>query len=475
MTDGKVTTYPAPAGEEPSGDFSVSVDGREVFVYRARVSAMPFARVWPGSQRPLDQTEIASFAYWDMSGPVTVEVTSERPIERLAVHPAHYQATPNVEGNRITFEMSRPGQITIEVNGSHKALHLFANPPADGQDKPAAEPGVLYFPPGEHHPGKIRLQSGQTVCIAGGAVVHAAIEATDAADLRIVGRGILDVSTFERFDAWGGISLHGCRNVRISGIIIRDPNVYGIVPVCCRDVAISNVKLIGLWRYNSDGIDPSNCQQVTIEDCFVRSFDDSIVLKGVTNWWDYRTDQGPLRDIAVRRCVIWNDWGRALEIGAETVAPEYDNILFEDCDIIHCAQIVMDIQNGDRAVVRNVTYRDIRVELDDETPRPQLQQDDADRFTVDPNERYCPRLIVLEVTKTNYSNDIERGRIEGIRFHNISVTGPRSPRSVVRGYDEDHPVEDVTVENLCLNGKRIRDAKEAGFTVKEYVRGFQLL
>jgi len=475
MADEKLITYPTPAGEEPSGDFSLSVNGQPVFVYRARVSAMPFNRLWPGHQRPLDQTEIASFAYWDMSGPVTVEVLSQRPVERLAVRPAHYGAVPVVEGNRITFQMPRPGQIAVEVNGSHKALHLFANPPADQRDKPVAGPKVLYFPPGQHHPGKIRLQSGQTVCIAGGAVVHAAIEATDATDLRIVGRGILDVSTFKRFDAWGGISLHGCRNVRISGIVIRDPNVYGIVPVCCSDVTISNVKLIGLWRYNADGIDPCNCQQVTIEDSFVRSFDDSIVLKGVTNWWDYRTDQRPLRDVAVRRCVIWNDWGRALEIGAETVAPEYDNILFEDCDIIHCAHIVMDIQNGDRAVVRNVTYRDIRVELDDETPRPQYQEDDAQRFAVDPDEQYCPKLIVVEVTQTNYSRDKERGRIDGIRFRNISVTGPRRPRSVLRGYDEDHPVEDVTVENLSFNGKRVRNAEEAGFVIKSHVKGFRLL
>jgi hypothetical protein len=40
-------------------------------------------------------------------------------------------------------------------------------------------------------------------------------------------------------------------------------------------VDISNYKLIGLWRYNSDGIEICNSEDVTIRDSFVRSFDDS--------------------------------------------------------------------------------------------------------------------------------------------------------------------------------------------------------
>ena len=56
------------------------VDGKPAFVYQARVSRLPVNQIWPGYQRPLNQTEIASFAYF-----------------------------------------------VVEVNGSHQALHIFAN------------------------------------------------------------------------------------------------------------------------------------------------------------------------------------------------------------------------------------------------------------------------------------------------------------------------------------------------------------
>ena len=66
----KLVTYPAPTDEPASRDFSLVVEDQEVFVYQARVSAWPINQVWPGYQRPMDQTEMASFAYFDCSGDV---------------------------------------------------------------------------------------------------------------------------------------------------------------------------------------------------------------------------------------------------------------------------------------------------------------------------------------------------------------------------------------------------------------------
>ena len=46
-------------------------------------------------------------------------------------------------------------------------------------------------------------------------------------------------------------------------------------------MTIANVKLVGLWRYNADGIDVCNSQDVVVSDCFVRAFDDALVIKGL--------------------------------------------------------------------------------------------------------------------------------------------------------------------------------------------------
>ena len=250
---------------------------------------------------------------------------------------------------------------------SHHALHLFASPPE--QDAPTAEaPGLHYFGPGVHRPGKITLRSNESVYIAGGAVVHGSIHAAGASNVRIAGRGILDVSSFERGQGGGAVRLTDCSDVTIEGIVMRDPDVWCCSLFGCRKVTIANVKLVGLWRYNADGIDICNSQDVVVQDSFVRAFDDALVIKGLKfgNTMDHR----PVRNVQFRRCVVWCDWGRAMEIGAETCAPEIANITFENCDIVRTTHIAMDIQHGDRATVRDIRFENIRVEIDHVEPAP---------------------------------------------------------------------------------------------------------
>ena len=161
----------APDGEALSEFHEVLVDGVPAPVYACRVSAEPFNQVWPGYQRPPEQTELAGFACWDMERPVSVEVRSQRQIESVVVRPRAAGIEPRVEGNRISFELDRPRHLVVEVNGPHHALHLFASPPETDIPSPDAE-GVRYFGPGVHRPGRITLASNETVYIAAGAVVY---------------------------------------------------------------------------------------------------------------------------------------------------------------------------------------------------------------------------------------------------------------------------------------------------------------
>lgn len=464
---GGVVSWVAPAGEKLFEDYTLRVNGQAVPVYACRVSAMPFNQVWPGYQRPLEQTELAGFAYWGMSGPVTVEVISKRSFQSVAVRPTSRGIQPIVRGQRIRFRLVRPGQVTVELDGPHHALHLFADPP-EGEVPKAGDPNVLYFGPGVHRPGKIRLQSGQTVYIAGGAVVYTAIEGREVSGVRILGRGVIDTSEFARGQGGGSIHLEDCSDVKVDGVILRDSDVYGLSAFGSRKLEISDVKLVGFWRYNSDGIDMCNTQDVTVRDSFIRSFDDGMVLKGVKRHSGGARprpgetyDDRPLRNIRMSGLVVWCDWGRALEIGAETSATEMTDVVFRDIDVIRSTHISLDIQHGDRAAVHDIRFEDIRVEVDDFNPQPVFQKEPGQKYSPDLKADYIPNLLVIIIYKTPYSQDQERGTVRDVVFKNISVSGRRMPPSSFRGFDADHNVRGVKIENLRFNGRPVTRAEDA--------------
>ncbi len=466
-----VVAYPAPAEEKLSEDFTVTVAGQAVPVYVCRVSAMPFNQVWPGYQRPIDQTELASFVYWDMTAPVDVDVVSNRPIESVAIRPTARGIKPQIEGNHIRFHLDKPQQLTVEVNGWHKALHLFANPAAVTVEQGA--PGVRYFGPGIHRPGRMTLQSNETVYLAGGAVVYGCIEATDATNIKILGPGILDSSELERYlgpsdegkhvaSSLGSIRFADCTNVTIDGPVLRDPPMWCLSVFNCSEIQIAHVKLIGLWRYNADGIDLCNSNNATVRDCFVRSFDDSLVVKGLS----------PHRDIAISNilfegCVVWNDWGRALEIGAETATPELLNVTFRDCDVVRTAEIAMDVQHGDGAAIHDVTFERIRFEVDDVNYAPQIQNGRDATYTGQPG--HSPHALILVILRGQWSSDQERGTMRNIVVRDCSITGKLLPPSSLSGFDETHDIKGVTISNMQINGKAATTLEEAAIHVGQFV------
>lgn len=480
VSPGSVAAYPAPPEEKLSEDFTVTAAGQAVPVYVCRVSAMPFNQGWPGYQRPIDQTELASFAYWDMTAPVEVEVISKRPIETVAIRPTARGIRPQVENDRIRFRLETPQQVVVEVNGWHKALHLFANPPAPEIDPGA--PGVRYFGPGVHRPGRMSMGNNETLYLAGGAVVYGCIEAADANNIKILGPGILDSSEFVRdFDRnWddvaagrhigsmgGCIHFLRCHQITIDGPILRDPHIWCLSTFGCSEVEISRVKEIGLWRYNSDGIDICNSQNVTVRQCFVRTFDDSLVVKGMR----YCSDL-PNKNILFEHCVVWNDWGRALEIGAETSAPEFSQVMFRDCDIVRTTQIALDVQHGDRPAIEDLTFERIRLEVDDVNYAPQIQNGPEAKYTGSTN--YCPQFFVLMFHHGPWSYDKEFGTMRNITVRDCSITGKPLPTSSLTGLDETHDIKGVTICNLQINGKTATSLEEAGITAGPFVSDVRL-
>ena len=474
-------------------DYKVKINGREVELNTARVSAFPFNRRWPGHQRDKEQSELINFLSVATDEPLLFEIIPKNNFEKVVIRPESLNIHPDISEGVIRFTLDKHQYFTVEPFGRNNALHVFVDPEFDyGID--IGDENVIYFGAGEHEVGTITLESNQTLFIDEGAVVYGCIKAIDARNIKILGNGILDnsknkerilfecnaennTSAIKNAKRQHTVQLEYCEDIMIKGITIRESLVYNIRPIACKNLNISNVKIIGCWRYNSDGIDMHNCEDVLIENCFIRTFDDSICIKGFDCYYDgdvekavkeamYRNGKAydVFKNVLVKNCVIWNDWGKCLEIGAETRAEKIENIRFEDCNIIHVTHRVLDINNVDYADVNNVIFENISVEYDEIIPEGKIQTRDDEKYEITDKD-YAPYLIAVETEfHHEYSaGGTRRGINRDITFKNIRLSGRQKPVMYFKGYDNEHKTKNITVENLCWNGKLLSEIPDEDF------------
>ena len=437
----KLITYPAPEGYAKSPSYTVTVNGKPSPVYDARIN----------------DPDNCGYTYFDFEGTVHVIVTVPDGFESVKIRPQSAGIKAKVKGNKIEFDMTSPKKLCLELNGKVSyPLFIFANPLEINPPK-STDRGVHYFGPGFHDAGQIDVKSNETVYIAGGAVVKGYFTASNAENIKILGRGVMDAHE----NNTGMIAFNNCRNVVVEGIFMIDQPTYKWTSTytSCDSVLVKNIKIIAGDNVSNDGIDIVSSQKFTVDDCFVKCYDDCIVIKAMG------TTRRDSRDIVIKNCLIWNIQAYAVEIGPELLASEVTNVLVKNCDFIHPNHTEKDpgeiyyyycgsigIVNGDSCDVHNIRYEDIRIE--------------------DPTAK----LISLKIMKTQWNKDKAFGRIHDIYFKNILVIdGNTAPSEIIStGLDDFYNstkvrpgqlIENVTFENLNILGKIIMNVQEGGFIV----------
>ena len=468
---GASVAYPVPSEERICPAYAVTVDGVAAPVSEVRCSAMPFNRRWPGHQRDIAQSEICGMVRFSFSGTAHVAVTAAKDFGDVRIRPASRNVRFVRDGRRIAFDISEPGGYSIEFDGYHGNLHLFADPP-ETRVPPKDAPGVRYYGPGVHDIGIVRLKSGETVHIDAGAVVFGGFHATNANGIAILGRGILDgghlkerilfrpertgtgETAVQNAERDYTIRLTNCRGVTVDGITMRDGLAYNLSMWGCEDIDVRNVKIVGQWRYNTDGIDLHNCRRGSVAGCFVRTFDDSICFKAHEGF-------GNCEDLTVSDCVVWNDWGKALEVGVECRADHMRRLAFRNCDVIHAVARALDVENVDYGTESDIAFEGIRIEADDGMPVSQIQSSDEARF--DPHKGVDRPLCFFAATILyHHEYSVENGgkwrgggQIDGVRLRDIRITTPRKVRTEIAGLDDGHRVRNVTIGGLVVNGTAV--------------------
>ena len=469
--EGLLRVFPAPAGITLHEGFAVRVrvpggSWQNLPVYDVRVN--------------LSNLSQAGFAYFDFSGKVEVEINCAQAVQEVAIRPVSCAITPVRVGNTITFTLDRPMNLSIEINDDRlHNLHLFASAPE--MDIPSSQDrNVIFFGPGVHklgtHPaitseGKIggqdqaiiRVSSVQTVFLAGGSVVQAAIKLDDnAQNVTICGRGILDLSPWNEPDGhhiknhtWQtpAITLPFASHVRIAGIIIKQPTGYSISGGQAQDIAIDNLKSFSAHEW-SDGIDMMSSSNIRIANVFMRNSDDCIAIYG--SRWRFRGDS---RNWRVTDSTFWADKAHPVYIGVHGDFQGEGDILedlqFHNIDILESNEKhegflgALSIGCGDKNTCRNILFEDIRV------------------------ENILPTGRLLDLQFKHYSPSTLDGRsIQNIVFRKINCFCPRE--SFIEGKNPEQQIQGVLIEELRIAGHPIGNAKDASLTIGNFVTGVKI-
>lgn len=423
--DAKVITYPAPPAERQATPYQVQANDRQVDVYSARTLDPPFAK------KQWNHGGTYSFASFDMSGPVVVKITSQRSLRNTVIRPASASIQPVFQDDHtLTIQLDKPRKLSVEPDGKNGPLLLFANPPEVDPPNPNSA-HVVYFGPGVHKPNRIELGDNQILYLAGGAVVKAEV-LVQGDHVRIRGRGILDGSDW----AWRSgpvgnlIAIRDSHDVEVSGITLRGSSHWTIVPKHSQNVTIRNVKLCNSRVQNDDGINPCNSQDVLITDCFIRSDDDCVALKGL----DFRGDNNKnnnVERITVENSVLWCDRARIFLLGHESRAEFMRDVTLRNLDIIHFTMTAFLFEPGENMTLQNIKIQDVRIHGEGQRS-----------------------LIRLRPVVNQYMRTKIPGYIRDVRFENVTVTGQAGEYLVqLQGADPEHDVVNVTFQGVTILGK----------------------
>ena len=397
----------------------------------------------------MDKVQEASMVQFDMGSPVEVMVKKNNgTIREVDIRPLNNKVEYTQMRNAIFFTLERPQYLSVEFNGDRlHNLHLFANP-LETETYTEARKGVMYFGPGIHKPddlpnNQIRIPSNTTVYLAPGAVIKAKLLVDKAENVRIIGRGILDHPI-------RGIEVTDSKNVLIEGVTVVDPDHYTVFGGGTTGLTVKNLKAFSCKGW-SDGIDLMCCRNVVVDNVFLRNSDDCIAIYNRRwNWW------GGSSDITVQNSVLWADIAHPINMGGhgdpDSLTGEVlENVTVRNIDILEhdeddpLYQGSMNIDCGDKNIVRNVLFEDIRVES--------IQEG---------------RLFCLKVLYNPKYNKAPGNSIEEITFRNITYDGVGENPSLIKGIDENHSVRNITFENVVINGKRMKDINE--FITNEFIK-----
>lgn len=422
------------------------------------------AAIYPS---PYYQNKVMEYVQFTAQFPVKITIIPTAEAGQARIRPRSLGLVPAVDQGVLTLTLEKPVKFSLEFDdsGQDNLLVLaeedrYGNFPASWKvagrnPEDVAEEGnrqkekLLYFGPGIQDKGVITVtESDTTIYLEEGAYIHGKIDLDHCDRVKLCGYGAISMEQYPyemRHTYQRCIHAMYCRDLTIQDITILDSNDWSLRILGCENVLVDNVKIIGC-RGNSDGVDVCGSRNVLVQNVFTRVWDDSLVVKGL--------DTGDVENVVFRKCILWNDFARPMEVGVELRADKVHHVRFEDIDVLHSptGYPLMGIHHGDRAEVSDIVFEDIRIE---DAPGAQL--------------------FDIRITPSYWNRDREMGRIRDVVFRRIQVLGEEMglrqllSDSRLQGYSREHDIQGVSFEDISILGKQVQDAASCGLVCREHV------
>lgn len=460
-----------------------TIDGQEIPLYATKIND---SQVWNGLAPNRYDSGLAIVGF---HGPFTLRLVCQEAMgDKTVIRPlssgVNFQVNA-LDRHEMTFVIKKPGVYVLEPDGEKiLAVHLFVRIINDDSEY-QNNSNVIYFDKGLHDASNdsrlssstLTLKSNQTVYLAFGSIVRARFVASNQQNIKIIGPGIIDGSTFERIAGQSEgntqfipFDFSYSSHIEFADFVMSDPAGWCVNWYFVTDSSISRIGII-TSRSNGDGISLQSTQRIVVTDSFVRGWDDNLVVKNYPQW-NNTSLEGYTDDITFSRCVLWTDLAQSMEIGYETIGQTMKNITFEDITVLHALhKPVISIHNGNNANIENVNYRRITVE-------------DASMGRGD-SQANSQLIQIQNIYSSNWSSAhkvTSLGSISGVNVSNlkvlkgnsllaIAISGIIDPRSQYP--DDPHYVDDVHLIDCDFYGEII-DENYLGINVGLYVRGFSI-
>lgn len=348
-----------------------------------------------------------------------------------SIHPLRLQLGGRRQGRQLSFSITEPLKLMIRFDKRPPFLILAT--PLEVDIPGPNDPMVHYYGPGTHEVGRLQVNSGETVYLAGGARFIGTIEGECVENVKVMGRGMLDAGQHTTWkERIFGLVFDRSKNITVEGIAIRNCYWWSTEFLLCDQVNISHINLFSFNR-NNGGIMTDGCTHFACKKSLLFTRDDCIcphALNAAGNGEQAST-------YLFEDCVLYNVTdGNAIRIGASFETREVLNWTFRRIDVLyHQRGAAIYADHSDWATVRNLRFIDF------------YDEHIGGKGTVD-----------MKIVKGGYSCKTgykdQRGNFDGLYFVNL-----QSPAGTIKlqGYDKTHTLNNVHFYN-CKIGDNLIDS-----------------